>query len=935
MLRQFHSQSQRKMKGYTMRLTLNRCRLVIASVWCVMGAAADTVRPELSVALGERNEGTGLWVPSGGDGENVPETVQGAAARRVKGENAHYLYVVVDHPAYREGPVDAYVSADVFDDSVSRVTLQYDRAAQNPDLTSRYTQAECTYLLLGSGRWRTLQFCLPQLRLGHGQNLGADFRFAAPNVAFRKITLSLSRPEGLNAEQAIDPEALRHVAVSRPAGMELTFGNDASAADAALFKALSVTSVESYVDWAGVEPVKDQWDWSKWDKQVAVLRAAGLKWVPFLIAGPAYATPTWFQNSPDSHVYRCLEHGKDSKVQSLFNPALRPQVERFLRAFAERYRDTGVIESVLLGVTGIYGESIYPAGSEGGWTARLTGDYHNHFGWWAGDAHAITAFREAMKEKYGRVKRLNTAWGTAYASFDAVATFLPEKAPSDRARADFVEWYQQAMTDWSVFWVKAARKVFPKTALYLCTGGDGNPALGADFMAQTEAIARNGAGVRITNEGSDYAHNFSVTREVGTATRHYDTFCGFEPASKVDAGGVVARIYNATASGARQLHDYIPNTLGQGVDALSSFRANAVWLTPRRPRVTAALYLSRETWALEPEAVGRTLSLARTLRDATDLDFVTRRSLADGHLSGYKVLVLGASPVLEPASAEAIEKWVRKGGTLIAATRPGETLGGRLYDQSAWRQRLFADAPPAGKLLRPSLEGAAPARWVLRVGSREDEGWVDGDWNGLEKGHEWSEIPDATMRWSGARPAVWLPVTPGAEHTVSLSLSVPGLALGATGVAVSVNGQPVGRIKKAGRQEAAFAVPAALLGTNALALLELSVTTWRPSSHGSTDGRDLGVSVRLVEVVRSGAERQPAAAASLGRVVDPARLAPLTRAVSKGKTIFLQGLADDEKLIAGLLPGATDGRLDRRYVTTMDDGALWLDADEARIWQGQ
>lgn len=660
---------------------------------------------------------------------------------------------------------------------------------------------------------------------------------------------------------------------------------------------------------------------------------AGLKWVPFLIAGPAYATPLWFQNSPDSHVYRCLEHGKDSKVQSLFNPALRPQVERFLRAFAQRYRDTGVIESVLLGITGIYGESIYPAGPEGGWTARLTGDYHNHGGWWAGDADAVAAFRAAMDDKYGRVKRLNAAWGTAYASFDDVTAFLPEKAPNDRARADFVEWYQQAMTDWAAFWVKAARKVFPKNEIYLCTGGDGTPALGADFTAQTAAVARYGAGVRITNEGSDYAHNLSVTREVGTATRHYGTFCGFEPASQVDAGGVVARIYNATASGARQLHDYIPNTLGQGVEALSNFRTNAVWLTPRRPRVSVALYLSRETWALEPEAVGRTLSLSRALRDATDLDFVTRRSLADGQLQGYDTLVLVTSSVLEPESAKAIEKWVRNGGTLIAATRPGEVVGGRLYDHAAWRARLLSDAAPTGVLLRSALDGAAPARWLLHVGSREDEGWLAGDWSHREKGREWSEIPDATMRWSGARPSVWLPVTPGADHAVRLSLSVPGLALGVSGVSITVNGQPVGRIEKSGRQECVFAVPASVLGTNAVARLELAVATWKPSEHGSGDARALGVSVRQVEVFRAGADQEPAAAASLRMVVDSARLAPLTHAVGKGKTIFLQGLAENEKLVASVLPAARDGRVDRRYVTETDGGALWLDADEARIWR--
>ena len=911
--------------------------------WTVFGflfsgllSFADEARPDLSVALGERNEGEGLTVPSGGDGVNAPETVLGVSTRRVIGTGAQYLYVAIDHPAYKRGPADLYVSAEVFDDTVSRLTLQFDQAAERPNVGTRYTSADTTCLLVGSGRWRTLHFYLPQLRLGHGQNNGADFRFSAPNVAFRTIKVSASCPEGFSTDQAADPETLRHVAVKRDPGMELSFGNDASVADAALFKALTVTSVESYVDWAGVEPVKDLWDWSRWDKQVVTLQKAGLKWVPFLIAGPAYATPLWFQSSPDSHTYRCLEHGKDSKVQSLFNPALRPQVERFLRAFADRYRDSGVIESVLLGVTGIYGESIYPAGPEGGWTARLTSDYHNHAGWWAGDPYAVEVFREAMDKKYGRIKRLNAAWGTSYASFDEVATFLPDKAPNDRARADFVEWYQQAMTDWALFWVKATRKVFPKNEIYLCTGGDGNPNLGADFTAQTAAIARFSAGVRITNEGSDYAHNFSVTREVATATRHYGTFCGFEPASKVDAGGVVARIYNATASGARQLHDYTPNTLGQGVEALDNFRKNATWLTPRQPRnLLVALYLSRETWALDPGAIGRTLSLSRTLRDVTDLDFVTRRSLADGHLRGYSVLVLAGSSVLEPESAEVIERWVRKGGILVAATLQGETLGGRLYDHTAWRMRLFSNGKTAGALLKPVLEGEAPSHWTLKVGSREDEEWLVGDWNQREQGREWPEVPKATMRWSGERPGVRLPVKPGVDHTVRLSLSVPERALSASGIAVTVNGLSISRIVKAGRQECIFALPACVVGSNVVARLDLAVATWKPSesSPGITDMRELGVSVRQVDVVRVGAEQTTASVASLQMVRDREALRPLTRVVGSGMTIFLKGMADDEKLIAGVLPVATDGRIDGCFATRSNDGLLWFDAEKKEIWR--
>ena len=905
--------------------------------WAVNVSAAESP-PDLNIALGEHNTGVGLQVPSQGDGVNAFEIIDGVPARRVQGGRSQYLYVVIDHPAYAQGPVDAYVNVEVFDDTFGRLTIQYDRDSPSPDIQTKYTAAGDTMLLTGARQWRRATFHLPDLRLGHGQNGGADFRLQG-GYAFRRIALSTRRPEGYDPQQPLDPDALRSLAVERPPGMELTFGNDASPADAAIFRALSVTSVESYVDWAGVEPEPGQWDWSKWDQQVATLQKARLKWVPFLIAGPAYATPLWFQQGPEALVYRCLEHGRDSKVQSLFNPRLRPQIERFLQAFAARYRDAGVIESVLLGVTGIYGESIYPAGPEGGWTARLTSPYHNHQGWWAGDTLAAAAFRAAMRGKYHAITTLNQAWGTTHGDFTNVVPFLPDQAPNDRARADFVEWYQQAMTDWSVFWVNATRRVFPNTPIYLCTGGDGNPNLGADFTAQTAAIARAGAGVRITNEGSDYAHNFSITREVATATRHYGTFCGFEPASAVDAGGVIARIYNATASGARQLHDYTPNTLGQGAPALQSFRSHAAFLVPRRPRLEAAQYLARETWALDPQAIGRTYTLSRVLRDVADLDFVTRRSASDGHLRQYRVLVLSESAVLEPQAAEAIEAWVRDGGTLIAATQPGETLGGRLHDQAAWRERLLSAATPAGELGRPALAGKAPAHWLLHVGSEADQAWLEGDWHGREPGYEWRDVPGAGMRWSGERPVVLLPVQPGVDHQLRLGLSVPGFALGPSGVSVRIGQRPLGVIRRAGKQVCEFPLPAALVGQDTVVRLEFSAQAWKPSERnpGSQDGRQLGFSLHQVELIRPGADQTPPTAATLRFVLDQPRLAAQTRTVGRGRTIFLPALAGNSQLLAAVftatLPTPVDGQVDERFATETDTGVLWFDNKSPRIWQ--
>ena len=750
--------------------------LVLLAGACLRSAAADAL-PDLKIFLGQTNRGEGLEILNAGDGGNVATDLDGIPARRISGARAHYLYVKITAPAWlaqAPGPCAGYVSLDVLDERFQRLVLEYDQATDTPDIRSHYAHSKQTILLVGGGRWRTVTFLLPDLRLGHGQNGGADFRLAARALAVRNITVSQKAPAGFDPEQPVDAETLRALQTNRAPGMELVFGNDATPADAEVFKALGVTSVESYVDWAGVEPEQGRWDWSKWDAQVGILQKAGLKWTPFLIAGPAYATPLWFQNSTHSHTFRCLEHGQDSQVQSIFNPDLRPHVEAFLTAFAEHYAASNVIENVLLGITGIYGESIYPAGPEGGWTTKLNGKYHNHHGWWAGDPLAVAAFRASMKKQYGELAALNAAWETKYGDFDEVAPFLPAKAPNDRARADMAEWYQQAMTDWAAFWVATTRHAMPQTEIYLCTGGHGVPFLGADFTAQTKAIAPFGAGLRITNEGSDYTHNFQLTREVATATRLYRTFCGFEPASGVTAAGNVARIYNATASGAHQLHCYINNVLGDDPgEALTAFRTNVCWLTPRTPALPLALYLPRETWAVDESALDGCYILSRQLRDVSDLDFVTRVSVADGVLKDCRLLVIAEAAVIEPAVAEKIAAWAQAGGTLVVASRKNVLPGSRLYDLAEWRARMLSPAKSCDGLLT-------------------------------------------------------------------------------------------------------------------------------------------------------------------GRTLNPGGLKKLTRKVGQGKTVFLPGLMPDAeaiaRVVAQLLPGAPDGKLDGRFATQTPEGVLWLDTHASQIW---
>ncbi|MBP5274554.1 MAG: family 14 glycosylhydrolase [Abditibacteriota bacterium] len=441
---------------------------------------------------------------------------------------------------------------------------------------------------------------------------------------------------------------------------------------AALYKSLGATSVESYVTWQSAEGKgRDMWDWEAWDRVAETLAAAGLKWVPFLIAGPAYATPAWYRDT-EGLPCRCAEHGIDSRIESLWSPNIMGYAERFMKAFAERYDKNGLIESVLLGIQGDYGEAIYSV-SGGGWTYEIPGEYHNHLGFWCGEEPARKDFCRYALQKYKSAEAVNGAWKTSFADGDAI-TYPFDGEESKRAMLqrlgedpylrrrwlDFIEWYKNSMTDYAGRWLEAARRIFPERDVFLCTGGISLPEMGSDFSAQCRAAAKHGCGVRITNEGSDYASNFAVTRQVAAAGRYYGAYFGFEPASRENETGVAARIYNAAASGADQLHDYTYNLASESMQKAQ--KQSIGFLRRHVPVVPAAAFYPAASLALSPSDWYKK---AARLRGFCDFDILDETLIADGALGSYKILIAFDEPWIEEETARSITEWTEKGGRLL------------------------------------------------------------------------------------------------------------------------------------------------------------------------------------------------------------------------------------------------------------------------------
>jgi hypothetical protein len=296
-----------------------------------------------------------------------------------------------------------------------------------------------------------------------------------------------------------------------------------------------------------------------------------------------------------------------------------------------------------------------------------------------------------MLAKYSTLEALNQAWGTEHRSLDTIIPFVPDATHSNRARLDLIRWYMGAMTDFAEWWVKTTRELAPDVPILLCTGGSAQAELGADMSAQTKMVARHGAGMRITNEGSDYGTNFHLTRHIGSAARLYGTFFGYEPAGAVDENGIVARVYNAVASGAWELFHYDnPPSGARG----EQYKRYLDLMRVRQPIVEVGLFWSRTSVDLgQAHDLG---GVARVCRSVCDLDYVDELMIADNALESLRVFVWAAGTVTEQETANTLRTSVENGLTLLvpAGWQPQSPEGNPLFPSQLGTHGPWRGGPP-------------------------------------------------------------------------------------------------------------------------------------------------------------------------------------------------------------------------------------------------
>ncbi len=446
------------------------------------------------------------------------------------------------------------------------------------------------------------------------------------------------------------------------------FGAPDAAAVLRRVKECGFTSVQFYTCWRDFEPAgRGQFVWEKLDAKVRLIQAAGLRYVPFIIMGPKYAAPDWWLKEPGHVGLRCLEHGRESPIESVWNPAFRAEIERVLAAFAAHYLPWRVLESVQPGICGDYGEAIFPC--LGNWP----GDYHTHRGFWCGGADARADFRRALAERYGDIARLNAAWRTAHVSFAAIEPFLPHHAPSRTACFDLVSWYRDSMTRHADFWLAACRRHFPDIPVYLCTGGaDDETPGGALFAAQARAAARHGGGLRLTNEANRFDYNFPLTAPTWAACRFYGAHLGLEPVGPMTAQGVLNRMFGSAAFGNRQIFHYHGNVFDRDnrprPGAGEAVRRYAHLIGRREVEPGVAFFWPVDQTAFQRGCLGGPVREALLhIRRDYPVSPLSEEPILDGALARHRCLVMIGAGSTRPAVLQRIARWVREEGGLLLA----------------------------------------------------------------------------------------------------------------------------------------------------------------------------------------------------------------------------------------------------------------------------
>lgn len=258
--------------------------------------------------------------------------------------------------------------------------------------------------------------------------------------------------------------------------------------------------------------------------------------------------------------------GNESFAISIWNPLLLKRVDEIYSELKENFGDK--ISMVQPAIYGDFGEAHYPAGWNN-WLHPKPTPEEARPGFWAGDELAFADYKAKMLKKYNDdLETLNAAWHTEYKNIDDIKFPLLDGTDNRRMTVDFVNWYYDAMTFFTLDVCKTAKKYYPDVHMAPALGcGDENPLLGQDNSAIAREMAKIGCNIHSTHGSSP---NFIVKR-LSTPCKHYGIKIATETASGTNRNDGAKKFFIDASNGVSHMFEY-PNAIITVADIFSQTR---------------------------------------------------------------------------------------------------------------------------------------------------------------------------------------------------------------------------------------------------------------------------------------------------------------------------------------------------------------------------
>lgn len=356
----------------------------------------------------------------------------------------------------------------------------------------------------------------------------------------------------------------------------------------------------------------------------------------------------WFQHPPewvsDYVRLRCVEHGKESTLISLWDERLLDVYDRLYKALYDECG--GDIDYLYLLSYGDFGELFYQQGVD----HYVFSPSHGHGGLWCGDNLARADFKAFLIKKYGTTDQMNMAWHSGFSSFDE--DFMPGAISGVfQRRYDFAWWYCKSLIDYSDKVYAIIRKYFPNIEAGFPVGGGTEPLSFGQIKNFSVKLAKKyDATARWTGWAlyNDFKLSNICSRRIASAAKYYGVPFGVEAALYLDGKYAVDAIYEAVANSTSLIH----NDAGNIIRAGAAYKRLENYTKPLPFFCDKAIFYPVEAELCGLINIEEYYKILGYIRCCTDYEIFDSYMAADGFLDSVSAVILPDNCPIRAETAE-------------------------------------------------------------------------------------------------------------------------------------------------------------------------------------------------------------------------------------------------------------------------------------------